>query len=147
MAQLDFPRDMFLGFDHIFDGLNNVHGNNTYPPYNIIKNNNSIFIELAVAGFNESDIKITLEKNNLNIKGSKPAESKDVESFSYVHKGISSRDFQHNFTIADTMVVKGADMRDGMLIVRLDDVIPEEDLPQIISIGTNNQLLTEEAEA
>ena len=67
----------------------------------------------------------------------------------YLHKGIATRDFRHEFTLAETVVVKGADMRDGLLIVQLENVIPEEKKPRKILIGgaSSPQLVVEDRQA
>ena len=88
-------------------------------------------IELAVAGFGKKEISISKEKEVLIIKG----EQEKEESKEFVHQGLSSRNFTRRFTLADDIVVNGADMKDGILKVSLERVVPEEDKPQEIKIS------------
>ena len=119
-----------IGFDRTLQLLNraeHLHDNSNYPPYNIVKIDAENFsIELAIAGFDKKDISITKEKETLLIEGSKETLSEDTE---YVHRGLSGRTFNRRFTLADDIVVKGADMKNGILSVSLERVIPEEDKP------------------
>ena len=132
---IQFPRDVFLGFDSIFDEIHRVNtGQKTqsYPPYNVIKkDDNHYLIEIAVAGFKKEDINLTLEKGVLTIEGKKATE----DTNDYVHKGISARNFRRAFTLADTIEVVGADVVDGMLLVGLENVVPEEEKPKTINLG------------
>ena len=125
----------FIGFDNIVERLHKQANNSgNYPPYNIIKTGDTSYIvEIAVAGFTKEDIDITLQEGSLTIEG-KPVE---VETTSYVHKGIASRAFTRKFTLADTIEVKGADLNNGMLQVFLENIIPEAKKPRKIEIMTN----------
>ena len=124
-----------IGFDRTLQLLNraeHLHDNTNYPPYNIVKIDAENFsIELAIAGFDKKDISITKEKETLLIEGNKETLSEDTE---YVHRGLSGRTFNRRFTLADDIVVKGADMKNGILSVSLERVIPEEDKPVEIKI-------------
>ena len=125
-------RPLTIGFDRYFDELNRLsnHTQTNYPPYNIVKEDAENFsIELAAAGFGKKDIEITKEKTLLTIEGKINEDSKD-----FVHKGLASRAFKRSFTLADDVEVKGADMSDGILHVKLMRVIPEEDKPVSIKI-------------
>ena len=123
-----------IGFDRTLQLLNraeHLHDLPNYPPYNIVKHDAENFsVELAVAGFSKDEISITKEKEVLKISGKK--EEQDEKNF--VHNGLSSRAFTRNFTLADDIVVKGADMKDGILNVSLERIIPEEDKPVEIKI-------------
>jgi molecular chaperone IbpA len=133
----NFPRDTFLGFDQLFETLSTVPFNGTtearsagYPPYNVIRKADGHFlIEIAVAGFGKDDIDLTLEKGVLTVTGNRPVGSKDRD---YAHRGISSRGFE----------VIGADIVDGLLVVALENNIPEEDKPQVIKLGKLNKAAT-----
>ena len=124
-----------IGFDRTFQLLNraeHLHDNSNYPPYNIVKIDAENFsIELAIAGFDKKDISITKEKEVLFIEGSKENLNEDTQ---YVHRGLSGRTFNRKFTLADDIVVKGADMKDGILSVSLERIVPEEDKPVEIKI-------------
>jgi molecular chaperone IbpA len=132
-----FPRDTFLGFDQLFNTLQDISLDDArgsgYPPYNVIKREDGHFlIEIAVAGFRKEDINLTLEKGILTISGDKV---KGTDKRTYEHRGISSRNFKRSFTLSDTLKVVGADIVDGMLVVILENNIPEEDKPQTINLG------------
>tara|TARA_B100000902_G_C27299935_1_gene912213 strand:- start:1774 stop:2184 length:411 start_codon:yes stop_codon:yes gene_type:complete len=125
-------RPLTIGFDRYFDELNRLsnHTTTNYPPYNIVKEDSENYcIELAIAGFGKKDIEITKERNVLTIEGKVDEDSKD-----FVHKGLASRAFKRSFTLADDVEVKGADMVDGILHVKLVRIIPEEDKPVSIKI-------------
>ena len=125
-------RPLTIGFDRYFEDLERLtsHTQTNYPPYNIVKVDAENFcIELAVAGFGKKDIDITKERNVLTIEGKIDDDSKD-----FVHKGLASRAFKRSFTLADDVEVSGADMKDGILHVKLVRVIPEEDKPVSIKI-------------
>ncbi len=125
-----------IGFDRTIQLLNraeHLHDTSNYPPYNIVKIDAENFsVEVAVAGFGKEDISITKEKEVLLIEGSKKDNlNEDTE---YVHRGLSGRTFSRKFTLADDIEVKGADMKDGILSVSLERIIPEEDKPVEIKI-------------
>ena len=124
-----------IGFDRTFQLLNradHLHDTSNYPPYNIVKIDDENFsVEIAVAGFSKKDISITKEKEVLLIEGSKENLNEDTQ---YVHRGLSGRTFNRKFTLADDIVVKGADMKDGILSVSLERIVPEEDKPVEIKI-------------
>ena len=135
----DFQRMMGLsvGFDSIFDRFFNMDTtrDSGYPPYNIRKDNELQYsIEIALAGFSKDDIEVEVTDGQLVIR-SKDNE-KDEDSDSFVHKGIARRSFSRSFSLADDVIVKGADLKDGMLIIDLERVIPEEKKPRLIQIGS-----------
>ena len=137
LAFTNFPRDTFLGFDSLFNTLQNTQIHDArgagYPPYNVIKRDDGHFlIEIAVAGFSKEDIDLTLEKGVLTISGKKQS---GTDTREYAHRGISQRAFERSFTLADTLKVVGADIVDGMLVVILENDIPEKDKPQTINLG------------
>ena len=141
LRSLDIPsiHKFGIGFDSILDELMRVNAqqtNTNYPPYNIVKHSEDAFaIELAVAGFREGDINITLEKNILTIKGEQTVSldelEKDVE---YVHRGISARNFDRVFTLADYVEVIGAKAENGILTIELERQVPEEQKPKTVAI-------------
>ena len=106
-----------IGFDRtlqLLERANQSPTNTNYPPYNIVKHDAENFsIELALAGFDKKDITISKEKEVLNIEG----KQKEGEALEYVHRGLASRSFKRTFTLADDIVVKGADMKNGILSV------------------------------
>ncbi len=129
----NFQRDLFFGFDDLFNSLNHPQKQQSYPPYNVIKKgDNHYFIEIAVAGFKSSELDLTLEKGVLTVQGTK---SDTIVDVNYIHNGISNRNFNRSFTLADTIKVVGADIIDGVLLIGLENRIPEEDKPQTINLG------------
>jgi len=134
-----FPRNAFLGFDHLFDELERVtnHAKDSYPPHNVVKYDDMKYdIELAIAGFSKDDISIELKEHVLSIKGDREIR-RDQDK--YVHKGISGRKFYKSFRLSEYAEVTGADLTDGILTVNIEVVLPEEKRPQQISIGTGRQ--------
>jgi molecular chaperone IbpA len=128
-----------IGFDSILDELTRVNAqqaNTNYPPYNIVKHSEDAFaIELAVAGFREGDINITLEKNVLTIKGEQTVDLDELEKeVEYVHRGISARAFSRVFTLADYVEVVGASAENGILKIQLERQVPEEQKPKTVAI-------------
>jgi molecular chaperone IbpA len=137
----NFPRDTFLGFDQLFNTLTETNVTDArgvgYPPYNVIRKDDGHFlIEIAVAGFSKDDIDLTLEKGVLTVTGKKAGHT---DTRDYTHRGISKRGFERSFTIADTIKVIGADIVDGLLVIILENDIPEEDKPQTINLGSLNK--------
>ena len=129
-----------IGFDNLFNDFDrmlsfNSASINHYPPYNIRKlNDTDYIIELAVAGFGKKDIEVKSVENTLTIKSvDKKQEVLDKDE-SVLHQGISKRSFTRSFTIADDVVVKGAGLKDGLLSVNLEKIIPDEKKPKIINI-------------
>lgn len=133
-----FPHHTFVGFDRFFDELEIFTPTSNYPPHNITQEADDAYsIELAVAGFNEKEISVELEKQNLTITGNK-AEKDEVN---YVHKGISNKSFAKSFRLAENVKVKDVSLLNGMLTIALQIVVPEEDKPIKLAINSGPQLL------
>ena len=116
--------DVFDHFESMFDGPTLTIGSN-YPPYNIVKTGDNKFdIEVALAGFNKKDINVTSENGMLTIESKQEDKSKDKDG-EVLHKGISKRYFKRSFTIADDVEIKGAVLKDGMLRVSMEKIVPE----------------------
>jgi molecular chaperone IbpA len=134
---LNVPRSLFVGFDTLFEDLERIHqsarsGNDNYPPHNVVKIDEEKFlIELAVAGFKKEDIDIELKDGILKIKGE--VEPSDRE---YAYKGISSRKFEKSFRLSEFVVIDGADLEDGILVVYARVELPEEKRPRKIELGS-----------
>ena len=129
-----------VGFDSIFDRFFDMDltRDSGYPPYNIRKDSELTYsIEVALAGFSKDDIEVEVTDGNLTIR-SIPEDRNAVDKAdeSFVHKGIAKRSFLRSFTLSDDIIVKGADLKDGMLIVDLEKVIPDEKKPRLIKIGS-----------
>lgn len=125
-----------IGFDNMFDELMRVTAqqtNSNYPPHNVIKTgDDTVTIEVAVAGFAEGEIDIALDKRLLTITGARKRE--DDAAHEYLHRGISSRDFKHTFTLAEHVEVRNASITNGILSVYLEREVPEEAKPKSIAI-------------
>jgi len=146
-----------VGFDRIFDLMErqvNRDRASLFPPYDVVqeRNQNNYRIDLAVAGFLQKDINITFHEGVLTIQGKRDNSLKSTldqkKQERRLHQGIRARDFEQKFTLADSIKVKGAELTDGILSVYLENVVPEEDQPQQIPIGSgvtqgSEQLLTE----
>ena len=118
-------------FDHQFDTLNVSN----YPPYNIVKvDKNKFDVEVALAGFNKKDINVSVENGMLTIESKTEEKSKDDKDGEVIHKGISKRYFKRSFTIADDVEVKGAELKDGLLRVSMEKIIPENKKLKTINI-------------
>jgi molecular chaperone IbpA len=125
-----------IGFDRMFEELNRTFANSkdNYPPHNIIQLDDTHFvIEVAVAGFAENEIDVELKENVLIVKGEKE-KSPEKEGREYLHKGISARNFVRTFPLAENVEVRGATVKNGILAVALELVIPEEEKPKKIQI-------------
>ena len=128
-------RPVSVGFDSIFDHFGSMWDDDfindiqpSYPPYNIVKSGKNTYdIEVALAGFNKKDINVEVENGMLTIetKQSEKETDKD-EDGKVLHKGISKRYFKRSFTIANDVKVKGAELKDGLLRVSMEKIVPEE---------------------
>ena len=131
-----------VGFDSIFDRFFDMDTtrDSGYPPYNIRKINEAQYvIEIALAGFSKDDIEVEVTEGSLTIRSKKLDEKEeDTSEDSYVHKGIAKRSFLRCWTLSDDIFVKGADLKDGMLVINLEKVIPDEKKPRLINIGSGD---------
>tara|TARA_R110000737_G_scaffold245312_1_gene256006 strand:+ start:270 stop:743 length:474 start_codon:yes stop_codon:yes gene_type:complete len=131
-----------VGFDSIFERFFDMDTtrDSGYPPYNIRKINEAQYvIEIALAGFSKDDIEVELTEGTLTVRSKKLEEQTELDSEdSYVHKGIAKRSFLRCWTLSDDMFVRGADLKDGMLIIGLEKVIPDEKKPRLINIGSGD---------
>jgi molecular chaperone IbpA len=135
-----------VGFDRLLTTLDealNIPDKvlTSFPPYNIAKiSDDRYVIELAVAGFKREEIDITLEDNKLTVQGN--AKKDEDNGKTYYHRGIALRNFTRVFTLADTVVVKSADLVDGMLVIELENVIPENKKPRKIPLTESQKVLS-----
>ena len=135
-------RPFSIGFDDMFDQFESLLGNgglsaqSNYPPYNIRKAGKDKYaIELAVAGFNKDDVEVEYEDNLLTVKTKKvdKAVEKDMDG-EIIHRGISQRSFSRSFTIADDIKVEGAEIKDGLLTINCEKIVPEQKKRKLIPI-------------
>tara|TARA_B100000029_G_C17609186_1_gene968690 strand:- start:1810 stop:2262 length:453 start_codon:yes stop_codon:yes gene_type:complete len=137
-------RPLTVGFDNVFDHFESLldddfnisTSRNNYPPYDIKKVGDYRYnIEVALAGFNKKDIEIITKNNTLIIKTKKDKTSnKNNGNSEVIHKGISKRYFERSFTIAEDVKVLCAELKDGLLTVSLERIIPEEKKEKVIEI-------------
>ena len=135
-------RPKTIGFDNIFDHFENMFDGDVmtipqvnYPPYNIVRTGDNTYdIELALAGFSKDDINVEYENNVLTVKSIKKADEMGDKDNGVIHRGISKRMFTKSFTVADDVEVKGAELKDGLLKVSLERIIPESKKPRTIKI-------------
>jgi len=136
LSRLDTLSRALIGFDTMFDTMERRFANqvsNNYPPHNIIKTgDNQYEIQVAVTGFNKSEIAVTVENNVLVIKGESMTTEYQPEQ--YLHRGLATRDFAREFPLAEHIEVTGAEITNGMLVVKLVRNIPESAKPKIIDI-------------
>jgi len=126
--------DMFDHFEHMMDDsfFRGTLGN--FPPYNIVKTGENTYdVELALAGFSKKDIEVEYKENLLTVKSKKQEETKD-EDGNIIHRGISKRMFSKSFTIANDVEVKGAELKDGLLKVSMERIVPEHKKAKLIDI-------------
>jgi molecular chaperone IbpA len=137
-------RPVTVGFDNMFDHFERMvddHNFNEmvavkYPPYNIVKTGNYTYdIQLALAGYGKKDIDVSFEDSVLTVKSIKDESEKEVEeNDGILHKGIAKRMFTKSFTIADDVEIKGAELKDGLLSVSMERIIPENKKARKIQI-------------
>ena len=133
----DQLRPYTIGYDNIFEHFNDMFessGSQTnFPPYDIIKYSDTKYdIQLAIAGYSKEDIVIEQNENTLSIKSIKQKENDKVE---ILHRGISKKYFEKYFTIADDVKINGAELRNGLLKISLERIIPEQKKPKTIKIN------------
>ena len=137
-------RPLSIGFNNVFDHFESMLNDDfglrvpsvNYPPYNIVETSkNKYDIEVALAGYNKKDIDVSYEDGQLTIKSKKSEkdETKD-ENGNTIYKGIAKRYFERSFTIADDVEIKGAELKDGLLKVSLEKIVPESKKPKQIEI-------------
>ena len=135
-------RPFSIGFDNMFDQFESLLGDgrlttqSNYPPYNIRKAGKDKYaIEVAVAGFNKDDVEVEYEDNLLTVKTKKvdKAVEKDMDG-EIIHRGISQRSFSRSFTIADDIKVEGAEIKDGLLTINCEKIVPEQKKRKLIPI-------------
>jgi molecular chaperone IbpA len=128
-----FNDPFFIGFNRELGRLNSAHKINSqsYPPYDLLKIDEDTYrLSIALAGFTKEDINISVDGGALIING----EIVEVTDAEVIHKGIAGRKFTRSFALGEYMEVTGAEMKDGMLHINVDRVIPEDKKPKTIEI-------------
>lgn len=129
-----------IGFDRMFEDLNRTFANSrtdgNYPPHNVVKLDDTHYvIEVAVAGFAQDEVNVELKENILTVTGEQAKQNEKIE---YLHKGISTRNFVRTFPLAEHIEVRGATIRNGILSIALEHIIPEDMKPKTIAITYAN---------
>ena len=136
-------RPITVGFDNMFDHFEHMMDDSffgrsvaNFPPYNIVKTGENTYdVELALAGFNKKDIEVEYKENQLTVKSKKQEKQEETdEDGNVIHRGISKRMFSKSFTIANDVEVKGAELKDGLLKVSMERIIPEHKKAKSIAI-------------
>ena len=129
-----------IGFDDMFDQFESMLDNggmlqSNYPPYNIRKAGKDKYaIEVAVAGFNKDDVEVEFEDKFLTVRTKKINKAVEKDGNEIIHKGISQRSFSRSFTIADDVKVSGAELKDGLLTINCEKIVPEQKKKKLIPI-------------
>jgi molecular chaperone IbpA len=125
-----------VGFDRIFDDMERRFANqisSNYPPFNIAKVGENLYdIAIAVTGLEKDEIAVTVEANELLVKGERKIS--DQPEPEYLHRGLALRDFERTFTLAEHMKVRKAEIKNGILLIQIEREIPEELKPRVIDI-------------
>ena len=133
-------RPFSIGFDDMFEQFESMLGNGgmiqaNYPPYNIRKAGKDRYaIEVAIAGFSKEDVEVEYEENLLTVKTRKVDKTVEKDGGEIIHKGISQRSFSRSFTIADDVKVNGAELKDGLLTINCEKIVPEQKKKKLIPI-------------
>ena len=136
-------RPLSIGYDDVFDHFESMFNHQydsinvpNYPPYNIVKTGKYTYdIQVALAGYGKKDVDVSFENSVLTIKSIKDKDEEEVEDNEGVlHKGIAKRMFTKSFTIAEDVEIKGAELKDGLLNVSMEKVIPEHKKARTIQI-------------
>lgn len=132
-------RPVSVGFDSVFDHFESMFNESpslhtNYPPYDILKTDeHSYVIELAVAGFSKKDIAVTVENGVLTVESDREGNAENSGQ-EIIHRGISKRYFKKSFSISDDVEIRGAELKDGLLRISMEKIIPESRKRKEISI-------------
>ena len=133
-------RPFSVGFDSIFDEFDRMlesteRYSTNYPPYNIKRVNDTDYrIEVALAGYDKDDIEVELKDSALTVRNKTREQTIDEKGNDIIHKGISTRQFERAFTISEDIKVKDAELKNGLLTIDLERIIPDEKKPRLIDI-------------
>ena len=133
-------RPFSVGFDSIFDEFDRMlesteRYSTNYPPYNIKRVNDTDYrIEVALAGYDKDDIEVELKDSALTVRNKTKEQTIDEKGNGVIHKGISTRQFERAFTISEDIKVKDAELKNGLLTINLELIIPDEKKPRLIDI-------------
>ena len=136
LSRIDALNRALIGFDTMFDALEHRYANSVpsnYPPHNLLKTgDNEYQIQIAVTGFEKNEVRVEVEGNILTVVGE--SMTTDYAPEAYIHRGLATRDFSKEFPLAEHIEVSGAEIKNGMLIVKLVRNVPESAKPRVIDI-------------
>jgi len=133
-----------VGFDRLFDMLDQANRVDSWPPYNIEKTGDDAYrITMAVAGYAPEEIELVQQGNTLLVNGQKHPEPEGVQ---VLHRGIATRAFKQTFNLADHVKVTGAGIDNGLLTVELKREVPEALRPRRIEIGSGTAAASQDNE-
>ena len=133
-------RPFSVGFDSIFEEFDRMlesteRYSTNYPPYNIKRVNDTDYrIEVALAGYSKDDIEVELKDSTLTVRNKSKEQTIDEKGNGVIHKGISTRQFERAFTISDDIKIRDAELKNGLLTIDLERIIPDEKKPRLIDI-------------
>ena len=134
-------RPVTVGFDSVFDNFERMFSDDffnaptNYPAYNIVKTKDNHYdVEVALAGFNKKDIKVSYADGQLSIESVKNDKTKEKDENGIIHRGIAKRYFKKSFSVADNCEVKGAELKDGLLTINCEKIVPEQKKKKLIPI-------------
>ena len=126
----------YVGFDRLFDEFFRLQSSTknvpNYPPYNLIKDGDSYTIEMAMAGLTDKDVDVVLEDRTLSITYEK---SEVEDDKGVIHKGLAQRSFKRSFNLADDIEVQKAQLKNGLLSIRMERIVPDEKKPHKIKLS------------
>ena len=126
----------YVGFDRLFDEFFKLQSSTknvpNYPPYNLVKDGDSYTIEMAMAGLTDKDVEVVLEDRTLTISYEKSEE--DIDE-GIIHKGLAQRSFKRSFNLAEDIEVQKAQLKNGLLSIRMERIVPDEKKPQKIKLS------------
>ena len=126
----------YVGFDRLFDEFFRLQSSTknvpNYPPYNLVKDGDSYTIEMAMAGLTDKDVDVVLEDRTLSITYEK---SEVEDDKGVIHKGLAQRSFKRSFNLADDIEVQKAKLKNGLLSIRMERIVPDEKKPQKIKLS------------
>ena len=126
----------YVGFDRLFDEFFRLQSSTknvpNYPPYNLVKDGDSYTIEMAMAGLTDKDVDVVLEDRTLSITYEK---SEVEDDKGVIHKGLAQRSFKRSFNLADDIEVQKAKLKNGLLSIRMERIVPDEKKPQNIKLS------------
>jgi len=129
---------MLNAFDQMFGQAVDLAGTGNYPPFNLIQEDDDTYvIEMAVAGFSEDQISVSVEDRRLRIEGNGSEKTETDAGRAYIYRGLAERAFRRDFKLGAHVEVTGAELRNGLLTIRLAREIPEAAKPRLIPINRN----------